>query len=81
MYNDYLQGRLANIYWTEKMAVARREQLLKMAAANQPARHHRFLAWSGDRLIALGWSLKERYEEAPVPALTELLLENGVQNE
>lgn len=80
MYNDYVQRTLANSYQAERVALARREQLLKHAG-NRPALRRRFLAWSGDRLIAFGWSLKEHYEEAPVPALTELLLENGAQNE
>ena len=76
---DYARYIVAKGRWHE-VAQARREQLLKRAG-NRPALRRRFLAWSGDRLIAFGWSLKERYEEAPLPALPELLLENGAQNE
>jgi hypothetical protein len=33
---------------------------------------HRFIAWSGDSLIAFGRALKERYEPGALPTVAEL---------
>lgn len=69
MYNDYVQQNLADSYRAERLALARREQLLKQACCHRPALRQRFLAWSGDRLIDVGRSLKARYGPLPTPAL------------
>jgi hypothetical protein len=81
MYNDYVQRALANTYRAERIEQARREQLLKQACCYRPALRHRFVSWSGDRLIALGWSLKERYEPLPLPASPDLVADNGTSIE
>jgi hypothetical protein len=81
MYSDYVQSSLANTYQAERVAVARRERLLKQACCYRPALRQRFLAWSGDRLIALGQTLKERHEPLPLPALADLAPENGAKIE
>ena len=69
MYNDYMQQNLVHSYHAERLAQAQRERLLKQACCYRPALRQRFLAWSGDRLIDAGRSLKERYEPLPTPAL------------
>ena len=69
MYSDYVQRNLTDSYWTERLAQAQRERLLKQACCYRPALRHRFLAWSGDRLIDVGRFLKQRYEPLPAPAL------------
>jgi hypothetical protein len=69
MYSDYVQQNLADSYRAERLALARREQLLKQNCCYRPALRHRILSWSGDRLIDVGRSLKQRYEPFPTPAL------------
>lgn len=60
MYNDHLLSQLADVYQAEKLAMAEQFRLLKLARTNKPMLRHRFFVWSGDRLIAIGWALKER---------------------
>jgi hypothetical protein len=72
MYNDHLLSRLADTYQAEKLAEAEQARLLKLARIGRPMLRHRFVAWSGDRLIAFGRALKERYEPRVLPTVAEL---------
>lgn len=72
MYNDHLLSQLADTYQAEKMAEAEKARLLKLARAGRPVLRRRVLSWSGDRLIALGWALKERYEPGTLNTVLEL---------
>ena len=72
MYNDHLLSRLADTYQAEKVAGAERARLLKQARSGRPMFRHRLLAWSGDRLIAFGQALKERYEPGALATVVEL---------
>lgn len=72
MYNDHLLSQLADTYQAEKMAEAEKARLLKLAQAGRPVLRRRVLAWTGNRLIALGWALKKRYEPGALNTVPEL---------
>jgi hypothetical protein len=72
MYNDHLLSQLADTYQAEKLAEAEKARLLKLTRAGRPVLRQRVFAWSGDRLIALGWALKKRYESDALNPVAEL---------